>query len=230
MATQYVIDAPSAPSVPVVGQKARFPVHRIYCVGRNYAAHAREMGKDPDKEPPFFFMKPADAVLPEGGDMHYPPGTKNLHHEMELVVAIHRAGSNIPVERALDYVYGYATGLDMTRRDLQSQAKDAGRPWDFGKGFDESAPIGPIYPVANHGHHSAGSIMLKVNDQIKQNADLSEMIWNVPETISYLSDYYTLQPGDLIYTGTPAGVGPVVKGDVMVGTIAGLGELAVRMI
>ncbi|MFN0317824.1 MAG: fumarylacetoacetate hydrolase family protein [Burkholderiales bacterium] len=227
---QYVIDAPPTPSVPVVGQKARFPVHRIYCVGRNYAAHTREMGKDPDKEPPFFFMKPADAVLPEGGDMHYPPGTKNLHHEMELVVAIHRAGSKIPVERALDYVYGYAAGLDMTRRDLQSQAKDAGRPWDFGKGFDESAPIGPIYPVATHGHHSAGSIMLKVNDQIKQNADLNEMIWNVPETISYLSDYYTLQPGDLIYTGTPAGVGAVAKGDVMVGTIAGLGELRVRMI
>lgn len=230
MAIQYVIDSPPTSSVPVVGHKTRFPVHRIYCVGRNYAAHVREMGKDPDKEPPFFFMKPADAVLTDGADMHYPPGTKNLHHEMELVAAIHRAGSNIPVERALDYVYGYAVGLDMTRRDLQSQAKDAGRPWDFGKGFDESAPIGPIYPVSAHGHHSAGSITLKVNGQIKQNADLSEMIWNVPETISYLSNYYTLQPGDLIYTGTPAGVGPVVKGDVMAGAIAGLGELSVRII
>lgn len=230
MVTQFVIDAPATASVPVAGQKARFPVRRIYCVGRNYAAHAREMGKDPDKEPPFFFMKPADAVVTDGADMHYPPGTQNLHHELELVVAINRGGSRIAAANALDYVYGYAIGLDMTRRDLQGQAKDAGRPWDFGKGFDESAPIGPIHPVASHGHHSAGAITLKVNDQVKQNADLNEMIWNVPETISYLSDYYTLQPGDLIFTGTPAGVGAVVKGDVMIGSIAGLGELRVKVI
>ncbi|MBM3393816.1 MAG: fumarylacetoacetate hydrolase family protein [Betaproteobacteria bacterium] len=230
MAIQYVIDAAAPASVPVFGQKSRFPVRRIYCVGRNYAAHAREMGKDPDKEPPFFFMKPADAVVTDGADMHYPPGTKNLHHELELVVALHRAGSKIAVTDALDYVYGYAVGLDMTRRDLQTQAKDAGRPWDFGKGFDESAPIGPLYPVASHGHHSTGAIVLKVNDQVRQNADLAEMIWNVPETISYLSDYYTLQPGDLIFTGTPAGVGAVVKGDVMTGSIAGLGELRVKVL
>ena len=146
MAETYVIDAPATPSIPVVGQKGRFPVHRIYCVGRNYAAHAREMGKDPEKEPPFFFLKPADAVLPEGGQMHYPPGTANLHHEIELVVAIQRGGFQIPAAKALDHVYGYAVGLDMTRRDLQIQARDMGRPWDFGKAFDESAPITAIYP------------------------------------------------------------------------------------
>jgi fumarylpyruvate hydrolase len=226
----YVIDAPSTPSVPVVGQKGRFPVHRIYCVGRNYAAHAREMGKDPDKEPPFFFLKPADAIVPGGGSMHYPPGTSNLHHEIELVVALHRGGTNIPVARALDHVYGYAVGLDMTRRDLQTQAKDMGRPWDFGKAFDESAPIAPIHPVASHGHHSAGGISLQVNGQVRQKADLTEMIWNVPETISFLSEYYRLQPGDLIFTGTPAGVGAVKKGDVLLGAVEGLGELKVTII
>jgi 2-keto-4-pentenoate hydratase/2-oxohepta-3-ene-1,7-dioic acid hydratase in catechol pathway len=147
------------PSIPVVGQKGRFPVHRIYCVGRNYAAHAREMGKDPEKEPPFFFLKPADAIVPEGGDVHYPPGTSNLHHEIELVVAIHRGGFQIPSARALDHVYGYGVGLDMTRRDLQFKARDMGRPWDFGKAFDESAPITAIYPVASHGHHSANATL-----------------------------------------------------------------------
>jgi fumarylpyruvate hydrolase len=226
----FVIDAPSTPSVPVVGQKGRFPVHRIYCVGRNYAAHAREMGKDPDKEPPFFFLKPADAVVPGGGSMHYPPGTSNLHHEIELVVALHRGGTNIPVARALDHVYGYAVGLDMTRRDLQSQAKDMGRPWDFGKAFDESAPIAPIHPVSSHGHHSSGSITLQVNREMRQKADLTEMIWNVPETIAFLSQYYRLQPGDLIFTGTPAGVGAVKKGDVLAGAVEGLGELKVTIV
>jgi fumarylpyruvate hydrolase len=230
MTDTYVIDAPSTPSVPVVGQKGRFPVHRIYCVGRNYAAHAREMGKDPDKEPPFFFLKPADAIVPGGGSMHYPPGTSNLHHEIELVVALHRGGTNIPVARALDHVYGYAVGLDMTRRDLQTQAKDMGRPWDFGKAFDESAPIAPIHPVASHGHHSAGGISLQVNGQVRQKADLTEMIWNVPETISFLSEYYRLQPGDLIFTGTPAGVGAVKKGDVLLGAVEGLGELKVTIV
>jgi fumarylpyruvate hydrolase len=230
MTDTFVIDAPPIPSIPVVGQKARFPVHRIYCVGRNYAAHAREMGKDPEKEPPFFFLKPADAILPGGGSMHYPPGTKNLHHEIELVVALHRGGSNIPLARALDHIYGYAVGLDMTRRDLQMQARDMGRPWDFGKAFDESAPITALYPVSSHGHHSAGAITLEVNGEMRQKADLTEMIWNIPETIAFLSEYYRLQPGDLIFTGTPAGVGAVKPGDELVGAVEGVGELRVTIV
>ena len=230
MADNFVIDVGTAPSVPVVGSKARFPVHRIYCVGRNYAAHAREMGKDPDKEPPFFFLKPADAVVPEGGEVDYPPGTSNLHHEIELVVALHRGGSQIPTVRALDHVYGYAVGLDMTRRDLQIQARDMGRPWDFGKAFDQSAPITAIHPVASHGHHSAGPITLTVNGELRQQADLQDMIWNVPDTIAFLSNYYDLQPGDLIFTGTPAGVGAVVRGDKLVGKVEGLTELRVTIV
>lgn len=230
MAEAFVIEAPPVPSIPVVGQKGRFPVHRIYCVGRNYAAHAREMGKDPDKEPPFFFCKPADAVVPEGGEVRYPPGTSNLHHEIELVVALHRGGFNIPAARALDHVYGYAVGLDMTRRDLQIQARDMGRPWDFGKAFDESAPITAIHPVASHGHHSAGAITLTVNGELRQSQDLSDMIWSVPDTIAFLSQYYRLQPGDLIFTGTPAGVGAVKRGDVLVGAVEGLGELKVTLV
>jgi fumarylpyruvate hydrolase len=230
MAEVFVIDAPETPSVPVIGQKGRFPVRRIYCVGRNYAAHAREMGKDPEKEPPFFFLKPADAIVPEGGNVHYPPGTQNLHHEIELVVALHRGGSSIPAARALDHVYGYAVGLDMTRRDLQMQARDMGRPWDFGKAFDESAPITAIYPVSSHGHHSAGAITLKVNGELRQSGDLGDMIWNVPDTIAFLSNYYTLKPGDLIFTGTPAGVGAVKQGDVLVGAVEGLAELKVTII
>ena len=230
MAESFVIEVPPVASVPVFGQKGRFPVRRIYCVGRNYAAHAREMGKDPDKEPPFFFCKPADAVVTDGADMHYPPGTGNLHHEIELVVAIHRGGANIPGARALEHVYGYAVGLDMTRRDLQQEAKDAGRPWDFGKAFDESAPVSAIYPVASHGHHSSGAITLSVNGEMRQSQDLSDMIWSVPETIAFLSRYYRLQPGDLIFTGTPAGVGAVGRGDVLVGAIQGLSELKVRIV
>jgi fumarylpyruvate hydrolase len=224
-----LFDTGPAPALPIVGHKERFPIHRIYCVGRNYAAHAREMGKDPDKEPPFFFLKPADAVL-LNGQMHYPPGTENLHHEIEMVVAIHREGRNIPSAKALDYVYGYAVGLDMTRRDLQFKARDAGRPWDFGKSFDESAPITPIHPVASGGHHSTGRIWLKVNGEVRQQADLSEMIWNVPDTIAYLSEYYLLRPGDLIFTGTPAGVGAVKRGDKLLGGVDGLGELAVTVV
>jgi fumarylpyruvate hydrolase len=230
MAEMYVIEPLETPSIPVIGQKGRFPVHRIYCVGRNYAAHAREMGKDPEKEPPFFFLKPADAIVPEGGNVHYPPGTQNLHHEIELVVALHRGGSNIPAARALDHVYGYAVGLDMTRRDLQLQARDMGRPWDFGKAFDESAPISAIYPVSGYGHHSAGAITLKVNGEPRQSADLKDMIWNVPDTIGFLSNYYTLKPGDLIFTGTPAGVGAVKQGDVLVGAVDGLTELKVTIV
>ena len=162
--------------------------------------------------------------------MHYPPGTDNLHHEIEMVVAIHREGRNIPAAKALEFVFGYAVGLDMTRRDLQFKARDMGRPWDFGKAFDESAPIGPIHPVASHGHHSRGKIWLKVNGETRQQADLAEMIWNVPDTIAYLSEYYLLKAGDLIYTGTPAGVGAVKKGDRMLGAVDGLGELAVTLV
>ena len=230
MPSNFVVDAGETPSIPVAGQKGRFPVHRIYCVGRNYAAHAREMGKDPEKEPPFFFLKPADAIVPEGGDVHYPPGTANLHHEIERVAALHRGGFQIPAARALDHVYGYAVGLDMTRRDLQLQARDMGRPWDFGKAFDEAAPITAIYPVASHGHHSTGAITLEVNGELRQNADLQDMIWSVPDTIAFLSNYYRLQPGDLIFTGTPAGVGAVVRGDKLVGRVEGLAELKVTIV
>jgi fumarylpyruvate hydrolase len=226
----FLFDPGPMSSVPIVGQKTRFPVHRIYCVGRNYAAHAREMGKDPDKEPPFFFLKPADAVVTDGAPMHYPPGTSNLHHEIEMVVAIERGGRDIAAARALSHVYGYAVGLDMTRRDLQTQAKDAGRPWDFGKGFDQSAPIAAIHPVATHGHHASGKIWLRVNAEPRQQADLEEMIWNVPDTIAFLSAYYTLQAGDLIFTGTPAGVAAVKRGDKLIGGVDGLGELNVEII
>lgn len=225
-----LFDPGAWPSVPVVGQKTRFPVHRVYCVGRNYAAHAREMGKDPEKEPPFFFLKPADAVVPGGGRIHYPPGTSNLHHEVELVVALHREGRDIPSQHALEYVYGYAVGLDMTRRDLQFAARDLGRPWDFGKAFDESAPLTPIHPVASYGHRSKGRIWLDVNGQTRQQADLADMIWNVPETIAYLSQYYRLRPGDLIFTGTPAGVGAVERGDRLVGGVEGLDPLEVEIV
>jgi fumarylpyruvate hydrolase len=230
MAETFVIDVHETPSIPVVGQKGRFPVHRIYCVGRNYAAHAREMGKDPEKEPPFYFLKPADAIVPEGGNVHYPPGTSNLHHEIELVVALHRGGFQIPSARALDHVYGYAVGLDMTRRDLQFKARDMGRPWDFGKAFDESAPITAIFPVSSHGHHSAGAITLVVNGALRQKGDLADMIWNVADSISFLSNYYNLQPGDLIFTGTPEGVGPVVRGDKLVGKVEGLAELKITIV
>jgi fumarylpyruvate hydrolase len=226
----YVVEVHAPPSIPVVGRMERFPVHRIYCVGRNYAAHAREMGKDPEREPPFFFLKPADAVVPGGGSVRYPPGTQNLHHEIELVVALHRDGFQIPAAKALDHIYGYAVGLDMTRRDLQLQARDLGRPWDFGKAFDESAPVTAIHPVASHGHRTAGRIALKVNGELRQSADLRDMIWNVPDTISFLSNYYRLQPGDLIFTGTPAGVGAVNRGDVLVGEIEGLSALEVTIV
>ena len=227
---QLLFDIGPAAAVPVIGLKESFPVHRIYCVGRNYAAHAREMGKDPEKEPPFFFLKPADAVVPGGGQIHYPPGTQNLHHEIELVVAIQREGRNVAAAKALDYIYGYAVGLDMTRRDLQMKARDMGRPWDFGKAFDESAPITHIYPVASHGHHSTGRIWLQVNGEMRQQADLADMIWNVPDTVAFLSEYYLLKPGDLIFTGTPAGVGAVKRGDQMVGGVEGLGELVVTVV
>lgn len=228
----FLFEPPAPTAVPVAGSDARFPVRRVYCVGRNYAAHAREMGRDPDKEPPFFFMKPADGVVTGAGPLsiHYPPGTSNYHHELELVVALSGGGRNVPVERALGLVFGYAIGLDMTRRDLQLAARDLGRPWDFGKAFDESAPLGPLHPASAVGHPDKGTIVLEVNGKERQKADLADLIWSVPETISFLSDYYTLCPGDLIFTGTPAGVAAVVAGDRLVGRIDGLGTLDVTIL
>jgi fumarylpyruvate hydrolase len=227
---EYVIPAPVIPSLAVEGTKARFPVHRIYCVGRNYAEHAREMGHDPDREPPFFFLKPADAVLTDGKDFPYPSQTKDLHHEMELVVALGKGGADIPEASALDYVYGYAVGLDMTRRDLQGEAKKMGRPWDTGKGFDHSAPCAAIVPAAKIGHPSKGAIWLKVNGEIRQKGDLAQLIWNIPETIAYLSTLFTLAPGDLIYSGTPAGVAAVKRGDVLEGGVDGVGTIKFKVV
>lgn len=226
----FVFQPHAVTAVPIVGESATFPVHRVYCVGRNYAAHAREMGKDPEKEPPFFFLKPADGVVPGGGDIHYPPGTKNYHHEIELVVAIGKGGRRIPVADAPSHILGYAVGLDMTRRDLQFAARDLGRPWDFGKSFDESAPVGPIHRAAQTGHPTKGAVSLEVNGEVRQKGDLADLIWSVPETISFLSDYYTLVPGDLIFTGTPAGVAAVVPGDKLVGKVEGFGTLEVTII
>lgn len=226
----YVITAPAVTALPVDGTDDRFPVHRIYCVGRNYADHAREMGADPDREPPFFFMKPNDAVLPAGEDFPYPAQTSNVHHEIELVVALKSGGADIPLDQALDHVFGYAVGLDMTRRDLQSQAKDTGRPWEAGKSFEHSAPCGPIVPADKIGHPSSGRIWLDVNGKTVQQADLQDLIWNVPESISYLSGLFELAAGDLIYSGTPAGVGPVVKGDTMHGGVEGVGEITLKVV
>lgn len=225
----YAIPAPAVTTIPVVGGDP-FPVRRIYCVGRNYAAHAREMGHDPDREDPFFFMKPAGAIMPTGSEVPYPPQTKDYQHEIELVVALGKGGSNIPVETALDCVFGYAVGLDMTRRDLQGEAKKAGRPWDMGKGFDNAAPCAPIHPVAKVGHLDKAAIWLKVNGEIRQKSDLSMLIWSVPETIAYLSRFVTLAPGDLIYSGTPEGVKAVVKGDKMLGHVDGLTDLEITIV
>ncbi|WP_347260299.1 fumarylacetoacetate hydrolase family protein [Rudaea sp.] len=226
---------PSAPlaTVAVAGSDQVFPVHRIYCVGRNYAAHAREMGFD-EREPPFFFCKPADAVVCVApgttGAFPYPSETKNCHHEMELVAAIGKGGRDIAVDQALDHVYGYALGLDMTRRDLQAKMRDAGRPWDIAKGFDHAAPIGPIHRAADVGHPARGAIWLELNGQPRQKGDLSDLIWSVAETVAHLSKFFELVPGDLIYTGTPEGVGAVVKGDRMRGGIDGLGEFEVTVV
>ncbi len=227
----FVFAPPATVSVPVSGG-ALFPVHRVYCVGRNYAEHAQEMGFT-GREPPFFFLKPADAVVPvaEGqrGEIDYPSLTANLHHEIELVVAIGKGGSGIRAADAPAHIWGYAIGLDMTRRDLQNDMKKQGRPWCIGKAFEQSAPIGPIHPVARTGELTQGSIELTVNGATRQKADLKDLIWNVAETIEHLSAAWTLQPGDLIYTGTPAGVATVVRGDLMEGRIAGLGALKVRV-
>jgi fumarylpyruvate hydrolase len=221
----FVFAPAPQPSVPVAGQAERFPVRRIFCVGRNYAAHAREMGKDPDREPPFFFCKPADALVEDGATVPYPPQTQDLHHEAELVVAIGAGGRDIPEADALAHVWGYAAGNDLTRRDLQKQAKDAGRPWDWGKAFDASAVVGPVFSVADVGHLSHGAITLTLNGEERQRGDLADMIWSVPEVISILSHSMALAPGDLVMTGTPAGVGAMGPGDTCVVSIAGLPDL-----
>jgi fumarylpyruvate hydrolase len=211
-----------------------FPLRRIYCVGRNYAAHAKEMGFDPDREAPLFFAKPADAVVPVApgtvGEVPYPSCTENYHHEIELVVAIGKRGADIDPARALDHVWGYAVGLDMTRRDLQLALRDKGRPWELGKAFDASAPIGPITPAAKVPDIASAAIWLDVNDASRQRSTIARLIWSVAETVAYLSKYFTLEPGDLIFTGTPEGVGPVKRGDLLKGGIDGLGELSVRIV
>ncbi len=221
----YAFPPVGVPTVEVAGTDARFPVHRIYCIGRNYADHVREMGADPKRDPPVFFSKPADAVVANGQAVPYPPQTANLHHEIELVIALDRGGRDIPVATALDHVFGYAVGNDLTRRDLQHAAKNAGAPWDTAKGFDHSAPLSAIRSVAEAGHLKSGSIWLEVNGERRQNANLSEMIWSVPEIVAALSTYYELRPGDLIFSGTPAGVGAVKRGDSIVGGIDGLETL-----
>ncbi|MBD9388995.1 fumarylacetoacetate hydrolase family protein [Agrobacterium sp. AGB01] len=225
----YVINPAAIPTLPVAGSQALFPVHRIYCVGRNFADHAIEMGHDPNKEPPFFFQKNPDTLVLSGTDFPYPAQSKDVHHEVELVVALKSGGKDIPHDKALDCVYGYAVGLDMTRRDLQNEAKKLGRPWETGKAFEASAPCGPLHPVSKVGHPSAGAIWIKVNGEVRQTGDLNQMIWKVPEMISYLSGLFTLQPGDLIFAGTPAGVGAIVKGDVMVAHVDGVDELTFKV-
>ena len=212
------------PTIPVEGSDDAYAVRRIYCVGRNYAAHAREMGHDPDREPPFFFMKPADAIVPSGATIPFPPKTEDLHHEIELVVAIGKGGANISEADSLDHVYGYCVGLDMTRRDVQAQAKEMRRPWDMGKGFDNSAPVTTLKTVEQVGHPDQGAIWVKVNGEMKQEGDLNQHIWDVKETISYLSGLVELAPGDLIMMGTPAGVGPVPRGGKLEGHVDGVGD------
>lgn len=228
--SNYLWPVPVAPSVAVAGDTRRFPVRRIYCVGRNYADHAREMGMDPVKEPPFFFAKPADVLLADGAVLPYPPRSINVHHEVELVVAIGKGGSRIPATDAPGHIHGYAVGNDYTRRDLQKESKDRGLPWDTAKGFDHSAGIGTIHTVAEVGHSSRGRIWLTVNGSVRQQGDIGDLIWDVPSIVAELSTFYTLAPGDLIYTGTPAGVGPVQPGDVVVAGIDGLGTLTHRVV
>ena len=230
----YVIQKPPRPALPVVGTDDLFPVRRVYCVGRNYAAHAREMGHDPNREPPFFFMKPADALLPasagETVELPYPPKTADYHFEVEMVVALAKGGRDIPVDQALDHVFGYAIGLDMTRRDLQDEAKQLRRPWELGKAADLSGPVGPLHPASDIGHPASGSITLSVDGAAKQKGDLSDMIWSVAEQVAYLSSYFELFPGDVIFSGTPDGVGAVTQGQTLSAAIDGLGEIRLRVV
>ncbi|MBI1980991.1 MAG: fumarylacetoacetate hydrolase family protein [Methylocystis sp.] len=233
MSAEFIFPPPPCPSVAVAQDARRFPVRRIFCIALNYAAHAREMGKEPAKdagaEPPVFFAKPADAVVESGATIPYPTLTKDLHHEIELVVALGRGGADIPVAEALDCVFGYAAGVDLTRRDLQTAARNAGRPWDMSKGFDHSAPIGAIRPVAEIGHPTHGRIALAVNGVLRQAGDLGDLIWSVPEIIAALSRNVALAPGDLIFTGTPSGVGPLIPGDRVDGEVERVGSVAVSI-
>jgi fumarylpyruvate hydrolase len=224
-----VIALPPVIHAPIRGSDKTFPVRRVYCIGRNYAAHAIEMGHDPDREPPFFFQKNPDN-LDFTGQFPYPDKTSDVHHEVEMVVVLGKGGTNIPVDKALDCVWGYAVGLDMTRRDLQGEAKKMGRPWEVGKAFERSGPMGPIVPASEIGHPDHGLVQLKVNSEVRQTGDLNQLIWKVQEMISYLSDYFELAPGDVIMTGTPAGVGAVVKGDVMEAHVEGVGDLTVTVV
>lgn len=225
----YAIAAPPQVSLPIDGSDQRFPVRRIYCVGRNYAAHAVEMGHDPDREPPFFFLKPADCIRQPGEDFVYPSVSSDVHFEIEQVMALGTGGANIALDQALAHVWGYGVGLDMTRRDLQGAAKKAGRPWDTGKGFDGSAPMSPLRPASVIGHPDRGRVSLHVNGELRQEGNMDQMIWKPAEIVSYLSGLFELVPGDLIMTGTPSGVGPIVAGDHMVGQIEGLGDVDVRV-
>ncbi len=225
----FLFDPPAAPSVAIRGSETRFPVRRIFCVGRNYAAHAREMGKDPDRDPPFFFTKPADAVVDSGAVLPYPPLTQNLHHEIELVVAIGRPGFRITREDAADHIWGYSVGIDLTRRDLQEDAKATGRPWDWSKGFDRSAPCAPLVSAGDVGALDARRIWLSVNGAMRQDASLAELIWPVDDIVAGCSAAVELQTGDLIFTGTPAGVGPLVPGDRVSGGIDGLGTIDITI-
>ena len=228
--TDYAVACPPQPALPVLGAAALFPVRRIYCVGRNYAAHAREMGHDPDREDPFFFQKSPDSIVLPGGNFPYPPGTSDVHHEIELVVALGLGGANIPEDQALDHIFGYGVGLDMTRRDLQGEAKKAGRPWTVGKAFDHAAPCSAITPARAVANARRGRIWLDINGDSRQDGDIDQLIWSVPEIIAYLSGLFTLAPGDLIYTGTPAGVGPVERGDNLRGGIDGIGEIEITVV
>jgi fumarylpyruvate hydrolase len=225
----FVFSPADTSSLPVAGSTDRFPVRRIFCVGRNYAAHAAEMGGDADREPPFFFMKPADVLVEDGAEIPYPPQTSNLHHEAELVVALGQGGRNIAEADALTHVWGYAVGNDLTRRDLQAEAKKMGRPWDMAKGFDLSAPIGPVHPASQVGHLAKGAILCRVNGALRQQGDLADMIWSVPEIVSFLSRSVVLRAGDLIMTGTPAGVGMLTPADTCEVEIEGLGILTTRI-
>lgn len=229
MSTDYAFTPPTETLIPVEGSTTTFPVRRIYCVGRNYAEHAREMGSDPDREPPFFFSKPRDAIVPQGGDVPFPPATDNLQHEVELVVAIGKGGADIPESEALTHVFGYATGIDFTRRDLQTLAREKCHPWELGKGMDFGAPISAIVPVSDGIPAADASIWLKVNGDIRQSARLNQMTWNVAEIINRLSHFFSLAAGDLIYTGTPGGVSTVHRGDVMRCGIDGLPDLQVTL-
>lgn len=227
--SSYVITAPAQPSLVVADSAQRFPIRRVFCVGRNYGAHAREMGSDPNREPPFFFTKPADAVVPASGAVPYPPATQDLHHEVELVVALGAGGSNIDPSDAMSLVWGYGVGLDLTRRDLQAVAKDAGRPWDMAKGFDASAPCSALIPAAKLGHPQDARIWLEVNGALRQEGNLNEMIWPIADVIGHLSRLVTLAPGDLIYTGTPAGVAALKPGDQLRGGVDGVTEFALSI-